>query len=154
MKYKKSYLKTEVQFFLICFLLTMISSCCKNEKFVSHRISNVSVSLPQSFVIKKEMAEDSQVYSINVRNKSIGYIYYGNYKPFEEDNYMVVEELEIFEKIKNNAEVNAYLSNNSDRDYRNGVYNVNYYYYDTINQRRAQIMMPKKMNKGGYRDTL
>ncbi|WP_139348502.1 hypothetical protein [Chryseobacterium sp. JV274] len=104
--------------------------------------------MPQSFIVKKEPAEDSQVFSINTRNKHIGYIYYGDYKPFEEDNYMVVAEPEIFEKFKNNVELNAYLSDNSDRDYRNGIYNVNYYYYDTINRHRAQIMMPKKMDKG------
>lgn len=98
--------------------------------------------------IKKERAEDSQIYSINAGNRHVGYIYYGDYKPFVEDNYMVTVEPELFEKFKNNREFRAYLSDNSDRDYRNGIYNVNYYYYDTINKHRAQIMMPKKMDKG------
>ncbi|WP_147436443.1 hypothetical protein [Chryseobacterium sp. 7] len=115
---------------------------------MTHKISNISFSLPSSFVVKKEPAEDSQVFSINAGNKCVGYIYYGDYKPFEEDNYMVTVEPEIFERFKNNKELKTYFSDNSDRDYRNGIYNVNYYYYDTVNNHRAQITLPKKMDKG------
>ncbi|UTX48292.1 hypothetical protein [Chryseobacterium sp. MA9] len=146
-KYKKTAFKTGARFLLFSCLL-MMYSCCRDEKFVTHKIANISLSLPESFVVKKEPAEDSQVFSINIGNKHIGYVYYGDYKPFEEDNYMVVSEPEIFEKLKSNIELNTYLSDNSDRDYRNGIYNVNYYYYDTINLHRAQIMLPKKMDKG------
>ncbi|WP_276965730.1 hypothetical protein [Chryseobacterium sp.] len=60
---------------------------------------------------------------------------------------MITIESEIFEKFKNNREFRTYFSDNSDRDYINGIYNVNYYYYDKINKHSAQIMMPKKMNK-------
>ncbi|RLJ31529.1 hypothetical protein CLU97_0955 [Chryseobacterium sp. 7] len=130
-----------------CFLM-LLNSCCKEEKLVTHKISNISFSLPSSFVVKKEPAEDSQVFSINAGNKCVGYIYYGDYKPFEEDNYMVTVEPEIFERFKNNKELKTYFSDNSDRDYRNGIYNVNYYYYDTVNNHRAQITLPKKMDKG------
>ncbi len=147
-KYKKIALKTEARFLLFFCFLMMMYSCCKNQEFVNHTIANTSLSLPKSMSIKKERAEDSQVYSINTGNKHVGYIYYGDYKPFVEDDYMVTVEPEIFEKFKNNREFRAYLSDNSDRDYRNGIYNVNYYYYDTINKHRAQIMMPKIMNKG------
>lgn len=146
-KYRKITLKTEVRFLLFCFLM-MMYSCCKDQGFVNCTIANASLSLPKSMRIKKERAEDSQIYSINAGNKHVGYIYYGDYKPFVEDNYMVTVEPELFEKFKNNREFRAYLSDNSDRDYRNGIYNVNYYYYDTINKHRAQIMMPKKMDKG------
>lgn len=141
-------IKAQVKFFLLSCILSLLSSCCKNQEFVSHTIVNTSLSLPKSMVVKKEWAVDSEVYSINTGNKRIGYIYYGEYKPFEEDNYMVTVESEIFEKLKNNREIKAYFSDNSDRDYRNGIYNVNYYYYDTINHHKAQIMLPKKMDKG------
>jgi len=147
-KNKKVVLRREGCFLLFSCFLMLLNSCCKEEKFVTHKISNISFNLPSSFVVKKEPAEDSQVFSINARNKRIGYIYYGDYKPFEEDNYMVTVEPEIFEKFKNNKELKAYFSDNSDRDYRNGIYNVNYYYYDTINNHRAQIMLPKKIDKG------
>ena len=147
-KYKKIALKTGVHFLLLSCFLMMMYSCCRDEKFIIHKIANISLSLPESFAVKQEHAIDSRVYSINTGNKRIGSIYYGDYKPFEEDNYMVTVEPEIFEKFKNNREVKAYLSDNSDRDYKNGIYNVNYYYYDTINKHRAQIMLPKKMNKG------
>jgi hypothetical protein len=147
-KNKKVALMRGGHFLLFSCLLILLSSCCKDEKWTIHKVSNISFSLPNSFVVKKEPAEDSQVFSINTGNKNIGYIYYGDYKPFEEDHYMVVSEPEIFEKLKSNRELNTYLSNNSDRDYRNGIYNVNYYYYDTINRHRAQIMLPKKMDKG------
>ncbi|WP_124530601.1 hypothetical protein [Chryseobacterium sp. KBW03] len=148
MKYKNINVKSGYYFSLLSCLLILLSSCCKNQEFVNHNIVNVSLSLPKSFAVKKEHAEDSRVYSINTGNKRIGYIYYGDYKPFEEDNYMVTVEPEIFEKFKNNREIKAYLSDNSDRDYKNGIYNVNYYYYDTMNRHRAQIMLPKKMDKG------
>ncbi|GEM_PF-1681839 len=141
-------MKTRVKFFLLSCLLVIVCSCYKNQEFVNHSIANVSLIMPKSLTVKKEFAVDSQVYSINTGNKRIGYIYYGDYKPFEEDNYAITVEPEIFEKLKNNREVKAYFSDNSDRDYRNGIYNVNYYYYDTVNHHRAQIMLPKKMDKG------
>lgn len=147
-KYKIEALKRVGSFLVLSCILMMLSSCCKEEKFAPHNIANISLTLPKSFVIKKEPAEDSQVYSISKGDKHTGYIYYGDYKPFEEDNYMVTVEREIFEKFKNNREIKAYLSDNSDRDYKNGIYNANYYYYDTINRHRAQIMLPKKMDKG------
>jgi hypothetical protein len=105
MSSKNVNLKTGYVFFLLNCLLIILFSCCKNQEFVTHKIANISLSLPQSFIVKKEPAEDSQVFSINTRNKHIGYIYYGDYKPFEEDNYMVVAEPEIFEKFKNNVEL-------------------------------------------------
>ncbi|PRB81650.1 hypothetical protein CQ022_18385 [Chryseobacterium culicis] len=147
MKSKNVNLKTGYVFILLNCFLIMLSSCCKNEKFVTHRISNISLSLPQSFVVKKELAEDSQVFSINARNKRVGYIYYGDYKPFEEDSFFITDDKELYEKYKN-RELKAYFSKNTERDSKNGIFNVNYYYYDTINKCRAQIMMPKKANKG------
>lgn len=147
MKYKNIYVKAEYHFFLLGCLLIILSSCCKNEKFVTHRISNISLSLPQSFGIRKEKAEDSQVFSINTGNKRLGYIYYGDYKPFEEDSFFITDDKELYEKYKN-RELKAYFSKNTERDIKNGIFNINYYYYDTINKHRAQIMLPKKVNKG------
>ncbi|PWN57958.1 hypothetical protein [Chryseobacterium viscerum] len=147
MKYKNINVKTGYYFSLLSCLLILLSSCCKNQEFVNHTIVNVSLSLPKSFAIKQERAEDSRVYSINTGNKCIGYIYYGDYKPFEENSFFITDDKELYEKYKN-RELKAYFSKNSDRDYKNGIYNVNYYYYDTLNKHRAQIMLPKKMNKG------
>ncbi|WP_110367793.1 hypothetical protein [Chryseobacterium sp. CBTAP 102] len=127
-KYKKTAWKAGACFPLFCCFLMVMSSCYKNQEFVSHTIVNASLSLPKSMVVKKEWTEDSRLYSINTANKHIGYIYYGDYKPFVEDNYMITVEPEIFEKFKNNREFRAYFSDNSDRYYRNGVFNVNYYY--------------------------
>lgn len=145
-KYRKITLKTEVRFLLFCFLM-MLYSCCKDHEFVNYTIANASLSLPKSMSIKKERAEDSQIYSINAGNRHVGYIYYGDYKPFEENSFFITDDKELYGKYKN-RELKAYFSDNSDRDYRNGIYNVNYYYYDTINKHRTQIMMPKKMDKG------
>ncbi|WP_454046596.1 hypothetical protein [Chryseobacterium sp. Marseille-Q8038] len=148
MKYKNIYVKVEYNFVLLVCLLVILSSCCKNLKLIKHEIANVSMSLPESFIIKKEPAEDSQVFSINTgNNKRIGYIYYGDYKPFEEDSFFITDDKELYEKYKN-RELKAYFSKNTERDSKNGIFNVNYYYYDTINKYRAQIMMPKKVNKG------
>ena len=109
-------MKTRVKFFLLSCLLVIVCSCYKNQEFVNHSIANVSLSMPKALTVKKDFAVDSQVYSINTGNKRIGYIYYGDYKPFEEDNYAITVEPEIFEKLKNNREVKAYFSDNSDRD--------------------------------------
>lgn len=146
-KYKKIALKTGAHLLLFCCFLMIWSSCCKNQEFVRHTIVNTSLSLPKSMVVKKERAKDSQVYSINAGDKRIGYIYYGDYKSFEEDSFFITDDKELYEKYKN-RELKAYFSKNTERDSKNGIYNVNYYYYDTINKHRAQVMMPKKMNKG------
>lgn len=125
----------------------VLFSCNEKRGFKKNTIENVSFESPKSFIVKKENSEDSVVYSITVENKIIGYIYYGDYKAFEETSYFITQEKELFEKFKN-RELKAYFSENMDRDYRNGIFNDNYYYYDTINKNIAQIMLPKKSNKG------
>jgi len=88
------------------------------------------------------------VFSINTGNKRLGYIYYGDYKLFEEDSFFITDDKELYEKYKD-RELKVYFSKNTERDSKNGIFNVNYYYYyDTISRHRVQIMMPKKMDKG------
>ncbi|MDW9382599.1 hypothetical protein [Chryseobacterium sp. JV558] len=147
MKYKNLQVKVEYNFLLLVCLLVILSSCCKNQKFIKHEIDNVLISLPESFVIKKEPAEDSQVFSINVGDKCLGYICYGDYKAFEENSFFITDDKDLYEKYKS-RELKAYFSKNPETDSKNGIFNDNYYYYDTINKHRAQIMLPKKANKG------
>ncbi len=68
-KYKKTAWKAGACFPLFCCFLMVMSSCCKNQEFVSHTIVNASLSLPKLMVVKKERAEDSRIYSINTGNK-------------------------------------------------------------------------------------
>lgn len=142
---KKVLVKNVYRYSIVCFIVLL--SCNKKQEFKKSMIENISFDSPKSFIIKKENSEDSIVYSITVGNKIIGYIYYGDYKAFEETSYFITEEKELFEKFKN-RELKAYLSKNMDRDYRNGIFNDNYYYYDTINKNIAQVMLPKKPKRG------
>ncbi|WP_126653844.1 hypothetical protein [Chryseobacterium aureum] len=56
-KNKKVTLRKGGYFLLFSCFLTLLNSCCKDEKLVAHKISNISFSLPSSFVVKKEPAE-------------------------------------------------------------------------------------------------
>lgn len=101
----------------------------------------------QVFNWKKINSEDTENYDIFYHNKRIGFCYYGaHYKTFVED-YSITEEQEIYQKVKS-KDVKIYYSKYLEQDYKNGIYNDNYYYYDTINKNIAEIMLPKKINKG------
>ncbi|GEN65717.1 hypothetical protein [Chryseobacterium rhizosphaerae] len=138
------------RYFLFVILIILTNSC-ENKKdqysFKNKDIRNVSFSLPSNFLLKKANAEDSEVYDIFHNNKIIGSCYYGRYyKPFVEE-YSVTEEKEIYQKVKS-KEAKIYYSKYLEQDYKNGIYNDNYYYYDTINKNIAQVMLPKKESKG------
>ncbi|MBL3550538.1 hypothetical protein J2787_000866 [Chryseobacterium rhizosphaerae] len=145
MKYKNLILKSLANYCLLCCLLLV--SCNEEQRFTDYEIAKISFKLPSSFKFKKLNSEDSMVYGIFYNNVNKGYVYFGNYKPFEENSFFITEEKELYEKYKN-RELKAYFSKNQERDYKNGIFNDNYYYYDTINKNIAQIMLPKKPNKG------
>ncbi|RTZ46682.1 hypothetical protein EJ377_22060 [Chryseobacterium arthrosphaerae] len=96
---------------------------------------------------KKSNGVDTSVYNIFFQEKKIGSIYFGSYyRPFTEE-YSITEEKEIYDKVSLRG-AKIYYSKYLEQDYKNGIYNDNYYYYDTINKNIAQIMLPKKSNKG------
>ncbi|MGE8525337.1 hypothetical protein [Chryseobacterium rhizosphaerae] len=128
-------------------LMIFMFSCENNNKLQKENIRNVSFEMPSGFQLKKVNSEDTEIYDIFYKNKRIGSCYYGiYYKPFVED-YSITEEKEIYQKIKSEY-TKIYYSKYLDQDYKNGIYNDNYYYYDTINKNIAQVMLPKRSNKG------
>ncbi len=131
-------------------LTVIVYSCEQKEKeYINEKISieNVSFEVPSNFLLKKNKSIDTNVYDIFFHEKNIGSVYLGAYyKSFTED-YSVTEEKEIYNKISSKG-AKIYYSKNLDNDYKNGIFNNNYYYYDTINKNIAQIMLPKKPNKG------
>ncbi|KMQ61342.1 hypothetical protein ACM46_15000 [Chryseobacterium angstadtii] len=136
--------------FFISFIILFISSC-ENKKngtsFQKTNIQNIHFEIPETFSLKKSKSEDMVVYDIFSNGKSIGSIYFGSYyEPFHE-NYSITVEKEIYDKGKVNGE-KIFLSDNAQRDYKNGIFNENYYYLDTINNKVGQIMLPKRSSKG------
>ncbi len=125
--------------FLCCFLLL----ACSNENEI--KINNISFKVPKSIEILKRNAIDSDVFYLQKNSKRIATCYYGiNYSSFSENKIIVP--LEIY-KILNDKK-NAFIIRDSINDYKNGIFNDNYYYYDTINKNIAQVMLPKKSTKG------
>jgi len=138
--YKSLYIAT---------LLLFINSCEKkgSNTFKTEKIGNVSFKIPSSFSLVKAKSTDTEVYDILSHQKIIGSVYRGvYYQPFVED-YSLTEEKEIYDKVKS-KETRIYYSENFEQDYKNGIYNDNYYYYDTINKNIGQIMLPKKEDRG------
>lgn len=137
-------------FITLIILIIVVNSCKEQEKdHISKKLSirNVSFELPSNFALKKSNSVDTNVYDIFFHDKNIGSVYLGAYyKPFTED-YSVTEEKEIYDKVSSKG-AKIYYSKYLDDDYKNGIFNDNYYYYDTINKNIAQIMLPKKPNKG------
>lgn len=131
-------------------LTIIVYSCQQKEKeYINKKMSfgNVSFEVPSNFVLKKNNSVDTNIYDIFFQEKNIGSVYLGAYyKPFTED-YSVTEEKEIYNKVSSKG-AKIYYSKYLDNDYKNGIFNDNYYYYDTINKNIAQIMLPKKPNKG------
>lgn len=132
-------------------VLTIIVNSCQQmeKKYIKEKmnIENVSFEVPSSFVLKKNNGVDTYVYDIFFQGKNIGSVYWGAYyKPFTE-GYSITEEKEVYDKVRLKG-AKIYFSKYLDNDYKNGIFNDNYYYYDTINKNIAQIMLPKKLNKG------
>ncbi|MDQ1097178.1 MULTISPECIES: hypothetical protein [Chryseobacterium] len=97
--------------------------------------------------MNKVKSIDTDIYDIIFHERKIGSIYYGSYyKPFVED-YSVTEEKEVYNKVSSRG-AKIYYSKYLEQDYKNGIFNDNYYYYDTINKNVAQVMLPKKSDKG------
>lgn len=137
------------KFLVTLTLFTLICSCEKNRNlaFKTEKIGNVSFKIPSSFSLVKAKSTDTEVYDIVSGKKIIGSVYRGvYYKPFVEE-YSLTPEKEIYDKVKS-EETTIYYSRNFEQDYKNGIYNDNYYYYDTINKNIAQVMLPKKEKKG------
>jgi len=135
-------------FYLI--LLFVLSSCenkNSNNSFKKINIRNISFEIPSDFILKKMNSIDTSVYGVFFNEKKIGSIYFGiHYQPFVED-YLITEEQEIYDKISSKG-AKIYYSKYLEQDCKNGIFNENYYYYDTINKEIAQVMLPKKLNKG------
>ncbi|AZA89981.1 Uncharacterised protein [Chryseobacterium nakagawai] len=136
--------------FIILTLITTVYSCQQDKKgykLKKSSIKNVSFEMPVGFLLKKTNSEDAEIYDILSNKKSIGTVYLGSYyKPFVED-YSITEEKEVYRRVGSKG-ARIYYTPNLDIDYKNGVFNDNYYYYDTINRNIAQVMLPKKPNKG------
>ncbi|MBO6185168.1 MAG: hypothetical protein J6O88_10880 [Chryseobacterium sp.] len=138
------------KFLTLIVLITIIHSCQEQKKeylLKKSNIKNISFEMPIDFLLKKANSEDTDIYDIFSNKKSIGTIYFGSYyKPFVED-YSITEEREIYKKVSSKG-AKIFYTPNLEEDYKNGVFNDNYYYYDTINKNIAQVMLPKKSTKG------
>jgi hypothetical protein len=125
--------------FLCCFLLL----ACSNENEI--KINNISFKVPKNIKVLKGNAIDSEIFYLQKHSKRVATCYYGiNYSSFSENKIIVP--LEIYKVL--NDKKNAFVIRDSINDYKNGIFNNNYYYYDTINKNIAQIMLPKKPDKG------
>ena len=131
-------------------LILIVYSCQEHKKEYKSKqnnIRNVYFQLPTDFVLKQNKSEDTQVYDILHDKKLVGTIFFGHYyKPFFED-HSITEEKEVYKKVSSKGGKIFYTSN-LELDYKNGAFNDNYYYYDTINKNVAQVMLPKKLSKG------
>ncbi|UKB85042.1 hypothetical protein LF887_05420 [Chryseobacterium sp. MEBOG06] len=137
--------------FIILIVLTIIVNSCQKQKaeniYEKMSIRNVSFEVPSNFVLKKSNSVDTSVYDIFFHKKNIGSVYLGAYyKPFTED-YSITEEKEIYDIVTSKG-AKIYYSKYLDIDYKNGIFNDNYYYFDTINKNVARVMLPKRFNKG------
>jgi hypothetical protein len=131
-------------------LVATVYSCQQHEKehaLKKNNIKNVSFELPVNFLLKKTTSEDTEIYNIFSNERLVGTIYFGSYyKPFVEE-YSITEEKEVYKKVGSKG-AKIFYTPNLEGDYKNGAFNDNYYYYDTINKNIAQVMFPKKPTKG------
>jgi len=139
--------------FITLIVLTIVVNSCQQQeqekKYIYEKMSigTVSFGVPSNFVLKKSNSVDTNVYDIFFQEKNIGSVYLGAYyKPFTEE-YSITEEKEIYDKVSSRG-AKIYYSKYLDKDYKNGIFNDNYYYYDTINKNIAQVMLPKKPKRG------
>lgn len=138
---------SRIFYLVLLFFLCSCENKTNDDSFKRINIRNVSFEIPSKFILKKTNSVDTSVYDIFFKEKKIGSIYFGiYYQPFIE-NYSITEEKEIYDKVSSKG-AKIYYSKYLEQDYKNGIFNDNYYYYDTINKKTAQIMLPKKPKKG------
>ncbi|HCM33818.1 hypothetical protein [Chryseobacterium sp.] len=136
--------------FLIIILSSFLLSCnTKKDEFRKETVGKVSFEVPTNWKKKDIKGIDSKITTLITSASDTIYIEYGAYNnPFNESKIIVDDSL-IYKTLKENSVgENVEFSTNKELDNSQGVFLDNYYYYDTINNHLAKVMIPKKTGKG------
>lgn len=137
--------------YIFCLITLFALYSCENKNvnyfLKKEDIRNVSIEIPNNFSLKKSNSMDTYIYDVFFKKEKVGSVYFGSYYPPFVEDYSITEEKEVYAKVRSKGS-KIYHSKYLEQDYKNGIFNDNYYYYDTINKSIAQVMLPKKPGKG------
>lgn len=134
---------------LIISLSSLLLSCNNKEALKRETIGVVSIDIPTNWKKANIKGMDSRVTAFITSGSDTIYAEYGVYNNLFNESKIIVDDSLIYKTLKaNSAEENVVFSMNKELDNSQGVFLDNYYYYDTISNHQAKVMMPKKSKKG------
>ncbi|WES98726.1 hypothetical protein P2W68_03735 [Chryseobacterium arthrosphaerae] len=135
--------------FIISLGILLFSCDNKKEEFKKEAIGKATFEVPTNWKKTNIKGIDSKITSFITSSSDTVYFEYGAYNnPFNESKIIVNDSL-IYKTLKENSfSESVVFSTNKELDNNQGVFLDNYYYYDTINNHRAKVMLPKKSKKG------
>ena len=135
--------------FIISLNIFLFSCDNKKEEFKKETIGKVTFEVPKNWKKKDIKGIDSKRTSFITSSSDTIYFEYGTYNnPFNESKIIVNDSL-IYKTLKENSfDESIVFSTNKELDNNQGIFLDNYYYYDTINNHVAKVMLPKKSKKG------
>lgn len=131
-------------------LATLLFSCNnKKEEFKKESMGKANFEVPTNWKKTYVKGIDSKITSFITSNSDTVYFEYGAYNnPFNESK-IIVNDCLIYKTLKENSfGESVVFSNNKELDNNQAIFLDNYYYYDTISNHIAKVMLPKKSKKG------
>lgn len=134
-------------FFIISFFSLL--HCNKFESEKESKIENIQFKIPKHWKSVKGKSIDSKIFIFLINDHDSVFAEFGRFNnPFDEENN-VINNIKTYNTIiRANPKTNSLLAYDSLYDYQQAIFLDNYYYYDTINEHLAKIMLPKKKHNG------
>lgn len=135
---------------VIISLIFLLSDCNGHEeRWKKETIGTVHFEVPANWKKTAANGTDSKVMAFVTPSSDTLYCEYGFYNNSFDESKIIVSDSIIYNALKENSlEKNIAFSNNKELDNSQGIFLDNYYYYETISNHKAKVMLPKKSEKG------
>ena len=135
--------------FIISLSSFLLSCNNKKEEFKKDTIGVVTFEVPTNWKKIDMKGIDSKITAFITFSSDTVYVEYGAYNNQFNESKIIVNDSLIYKTLKENAVGESIVfSVNKELDNGQGIFLDNYYYYDTISNHIAKVMMPKRETKG------
>ncbi|WP_430614149.1 hypothetical protein [Flavobacterium sp. JP2137] len=128
-------------------LFVLIS--CANEKYKIEDFKFFTMDMPLDWQSSKQRGIDSEVFYLITKNQDTVLVEMGKYS-ISFDEVIVVNNVKDYHLFKSNdfPVRDMFFSDTPEVDENQGVFHHEFYYYDTINNKKAKLRIPKKNSIG------
>lgn len=127
----------------------LLSCNNKKEELKKEVIGVATFEVPTNWKKIDIKGIDSKIISFVTSGSDTIYFEYGAYNNTFNESKIIVNDSLMYKTLKeNSAGENIEFSIDKELDNSQGVFLDNYYYYDTISNHVAKVMLPKKSKKG------